>query len=403
MPRSITIVGGGIAGLVAAIECAERGTSVHLHEANARLGGRARSLGPPYLANYGPHALYTDGPFYPWLRERSLSPSLGRPSLFGYRTRIDGRLTMLPRALLVAPARLRGAAPADIDYRTWARGRAGERAAEAAIGYVSLPTFHHDPGELSAAFCQERFRRLLRPTRTVRYVRGGWSVLVDAMVGRARELGVRIETRSRVTELPEPPVILALPLAAAPALLPGTALGGLGARTVLLDVALAGLHRPLRAVLDLNERVYVLRVTGADATAAPSGEDLIQASAGLRPGESIEEATSRIETVIDAAFTDWRSRETWRRRSLAEGASGALDPPGATWRERPAVDQGDGIFLAGDQVAAPGLLSEVSFNSALYAAQSVARRHGTIGAQTRPTLGSGRAYQDVQDRPSAQR
>jgi hypothetical protein len=34
---------------------------------------------------------------------------------------------------------------------------------------------------------------------------------------------------------------------------------------------------------------------------------------------------------------------------------------------RPPVDRGGGVHLAGDQVAAPGVLSEVSFNSALTA------------------------------------
>ena len=44
-----------------------------------------------------------------------------------------------------------------------------------------------------------------------------------------------------------------------------------------------------------------------------------------------------------------------------------MDLPGTTWRDRPAVDRGYGVYLAGDQVAAPGVLSEVSFTSALEA------------------------------------
>jgi hypothetical protein len=52
-----------------------------------------------------------------------------------------------------------------------------------------------------------------------------------------------------------------------------------------------------------------------------------------------------------------------------DGRSGALDLPGHTWRDRPAVDRGDGVFLAGDMVAAPGLLSEVSWASAIEASR----------------------------------
>jgi phytoene dehydrogenase-like protein len=38
----VLVAGGGLAGLACAIECAERGASVALHEATAKLGGRAR-------------------------------------------------------------------------------------------------------------------------------------------------------------------------------------------------------------------------------------------------------------------------------------------------------------------------------------------------------------------------
>ena len=66
----ITIVGGGLAGLTAAITCAEGGANVSLLEAHATLGGRARSSDGPYKANFGPHALYKDGPFWRWMAER---------------------------------------------------------------------------------------------------------------------------------------------------------------------------------------------------------------------------------------------------------------------------------------------------------------------------------------------
>ena len=45
-----------------------------LLEAHARLGGRARSDEGPYKANFGPHALYKDGPLWRWMAERKLLP-----------------------------------------------------------------------------------------------------------------------------------------------------------------------------------------------------------------------------------------------------------------------------------------------------------------------------------------
>ena len=52
-----------------------------------------------------------------------------------------------------------------------------------------------------------------------------------------------------------------------------------------------------------------------------------------------------------------------------DGRSGALDFPGTTWKDRPAVDRGDGVFVAGDMMAAPGLLSEVAWGSGVEAAR----------------------------------
>lgn len=92
----------------------------------------------------------------------------------------------------------------------------------------------------------------------------------------------------------------------------------------------------------------------------------------IRPGEAVEAATARLERLLDLSLPDWRNRETWRRRQVMKGRTGALDFPGQTWRDRPTVDRGEGVFLAGDMVAKPGLLSEVAWASGVAAAQAAA-------------------------------
>ncbi|MFD2348452.1 hypothetical protein ACFSTC_02235 [Nonomuraea ferruginea] len=69
----------------------------------------------------------------------------------------------------------------------------------------------------------------------------------------------------------------------------------------------------------------------------------------------------------------WRERVTWRRSGAARHRTGALDLPGMTWRDRPAIDRGHGVFLAGDMVAAPGMRGEISVNSAITAARHALR------------------------------
>jgi protoporphyrinogen oxidase len=105
----IAIVGGGIAGLSAAITCAEAGVPARLYEARAELGGRGRSSAGAYTANLGPHALYSDGALWAWLTERNLTPPVTRPPRGGLRFYHDGRLhTMPPVRTLARALRLRG-------------------------------------------------------------------------------------------------------------------------------------------------------------------------------------------------------------------------------------------------------------------------------------------------------
>ncbi len=111
MSQQITIVGGGLAGLSAAIACAEGGAKVRLLEAHDALGGRARSNDGPFKANLGPHALYQDGPLWQWLAERKLLPAHVGPPL-AQRERREVPLGRRRAAHAAAGRDSLGAAPA---------------------------------------------------------------------------------------------------------------------------------------------------------------------------------------------------------------------------------------------------------------------------------------------------
>ncbi len=383
----ITVVGGGLAGLTAAVACAEGGAQVRLLEAHAALGGRARNADSPYKANLGPHALYSDGPMWRWLSERNLLPVNVKPPLGGARFRWEGAVQRTPPlGALPAILRLRGRkAPIEMDFRSWAASHTDERTADMLSSAAGVYTYYHDPGALSAAFVWERTVRLFLSTlpSMVRYPSGGWSALVAPLERRLRDLGVEVQTGHRVEALPEPPVILATELPQASELLGGEPLSWLSGRTVCIDVGLSRRRGDPWIVSDLEETGWIGRYSTSDRMLAPEGHELIQTQMPIRPTESVDQAGARLERLIDQAYVSWRERETWRRRQVMDARTGALDEPGSTWRDRPAVDRGDGVFLVGDMVAAPGMLAEVSWASAVEASRLALAAGQTSRAQLR--------------------
>lgn len=382
---TMSVIGGGLAGLVSAVTCAQGGADVQLFEAHQQLGGRARTTDGPYRANDGPHVLYADGPWFAWLRQqRVLDGVRGVPvaGLAAFHFRYRGRLRRTPPPGLVRLLLSRREAPVEQDFFGWVAARHGPEVAAAASSMMGVVTFDADPGRLSAAFVWERMQRAFALPPGARYVVGGWGTLVDRLARRAAELGVTIHPGARLDAVPETPTIVATSLDAAARLLSDDSLLRDAAgtrhpsgRTAMLDLGLAAAPRRRLArrdpfvVSDADQAGWLERFSAADPALAPAGHALVQAQLPVTSGESRPAGTERLEALADLALPGWRDRVQWRRDAIADHRTGALDLPGRTWRDRPAIDRGDGVFLAGDEVAAPGLLSEVSFASALQASR----------------------------------
>ena len=385
----IHVIGGGIAGLVAAITAAEDGARVILHEAEPQVGGRARSGEGPYGVNLGPHVVYQGGAITEFLRRRRLDRELvlRPPHAHGIRV-VDerGAHHLLAAVGSFVAMQWKREAPADIDFATWAAQTFGRRVGTQLCHLSGLYTFHHDPGSLAADFVWRGCRRTVGRPDTTRYIGGGWTSLVSTLEHAARRRGVMIELGARVDALPEDgPVVVAIPSRAAGALLDAVVQWPT-ARTALLDVALDGARDLASIVLDLSHDLrgclMAERFTASDRSLAPPGVELVQAQLGIDDDTALETAVARMERTLDH-LGDWRRHEVWRRALVVAGASGAVDPVGTTWRDRPMIDRGGGVYLAGDAVAAPGLLSEVSVNSGVRAAHLALserrRRHWAPG------------------------
>jgi phytoene dehydrogenase-like protein len=368
--KEVNIVGAGLSGLIAAIQIAEQGCSVVVHEASAKVGGRARTDASLHRVNLGCHALYRRGDFGNWLIENDLLPPVHYPSLTGMRILQAGRARRMVGGLLRVMRSGARPAPIDESYEAWATREFDADFAKLAIGFASLPTYHPNPGALSAAFVQERIARSSE-WRPVWYIDGGWISLAKRLAARAEELNVEIVTRSKLDVLPSGPCIIATNLETAAELLDEPDLRWPAPDSALLDVALRKRRGDPASILDVDDHAYISCFSAGDDSVAPKGESLLQGVTGVREGEEADAARARIHGLLDAGFKNWRDRVVWQRKGLMRAAAGPADWPGTSWRDRPAIDRGRGRWLIGDRVAAPGVLAETCFESARIASRLV--------------------------------
>ena len=326
---NVAVVGGGIAGLIAAIALARGGAGVTLFERAGALGGRAPSrVEDGFVFNQGPHALYRGGAFAAtlaafgvavtggppdfreaaaiWGDERHPFPrnfatiAAGAPLNFAERLRMLRLFAMLPRLDLGA---WRGRPFSEYAGELPARPRALVQA------LTRLSTYAHAPDALDAAAALAQFQLA---AQGVIYVDGGWSALVEGLARRRARRGRRHEgspARSRPSSAPRedgasastrPPsfvadaVVLTAPPAAAAALLPPSASLAAAARAatpiraISLDYALRRLPKPKATfALGIDKPLYY-SVHSASAKLAPAGGALLHASRYLAPDEAAD-------------------------------------------------------------------------------------------------------------------
>jgi len=167
-------------------------------------------------------------------------------------------------------------------------------------------------------------------------------------------------------------VILATSLATARQLTGDRSLTWPSARVATFDLGLrAGGGPGWFRVMDLDDRIYGARYTLADPTLAPPGHELIQIAAACAPHERKSDAECRVQRLLDQSWPGWRGAVQWRRSSVRRHCTGAIDLPGTTWHDRPAVSRGNILTVATDQSAAPGLFAEVGIAAAQLAIQQL--------------------------------
>lgn len=424
MERSdVVVVGGGLAGLTAAVTAAQRGARVTVLEARSDVGGRARTTeANGFLFNEGPHALYKATGGMAVLESLGVRPDGGEPPTRGHGL-LEGRLGTLPSGpasllrtpllragakfevakLLSSLGRIRTDELATVTVEEWIDRAAKDPVTKLMLhSLVRLTTFVNAPDVLSAQVAIEQVRSGL--TDGVLYLHGGWQTLVDGLAKQASEAGVvvrpsvkaeGIHNNGRVvidtTDGPveaDAVVIAAGGPALAAKLTGDQELGSFAASTrpqygAVLDV---GLSEPWgdapSFVLGLDQPIY-LSVHSNTARVNRPGTSLVSVHKYL-PGEAGEADRAELEGVLDLARPGWRqaadhvafSRQLLPMTHIPSAADGGLSG-------RPDIATATpGVFVAGDWVGPSGLLADAAIVSAHRAGEAA---HAVAGRRKAPS------------------
>jgi glycine/D-amino acid oxidase-like deaminating enzyme len=416
----VAVVGGGLAGLTAAAFAARLGSSVVVLDAHA-LGGRACTTSiDGFRFNQGPHALYETGEAMAALRELGVPVPGGAPSrtigviVDGVQERFPvGAGSMLCTGALsasgkAAATRLLAALPKHnaskargMTVDEWIAGRKLPKDAAALVHVlVRVSTYANAPDLLDAGAVVQQLQRALKG---VRYLDGGWQVMVDGVAAIAARAGAEITDHVRVDSIDPASDAWVLTTSAGEVRAKSVVLAAGGpnvaARLLGVDASVLGDPGPkaratcLELGLDTSPATPVLFSTDAPlyfsthmppAQLGPAGATVVHVAKYLAPDDapSPEVGAQELWGHARAAGVDRGSAAVLASRCLHDMTVTYGIPQarlgGFDGRPRVAVAEMPGIFLAGDWVGHEGMLLDAAMASARHAAAQSVRQAALV-------------------------
>jgi phytoene dehydrogenase-like protein len=215
----VVIVGGGLAGFVAANYLAKTNLSVLILERGKKVGGRARTdrIRQQYF-NLGPHALYKKGKAKSILEELDVrlngkSPKLGgilveknmeyvapftplglfTTSLLNWKERIEWARVLM-KVILINTEKL-----AQQTFEQWVQQTAGSEKVQSLLYLLGrLATYCHAPEKASAKIIVSHLQAVMSG---VLYLDNGWQTFIDQLHNKAVISGVQVQTHTAVKQI----------------------------------------------------------------------------------------------------------------------------------------------------------------------------------------------------------
>ena len=401
------IVGGGVAGLIAANLLARGGQSVVVLERSKRLGGRGMTrVEKGYYLNVGAHALYKQGAAARISAELNIHPAGNLPIInhhsLAMRDGIGHAYPSTPRAILQttlltageklkmagAMVKVMRAKSAELQHTSWQQWLNDNVASPAVrdlfVSIGRLSTYANDP-TVSAAAVIGQLQMVLG--KNVLYLDHGWQQWIDLLAEKAQEAGATIVCQSPVrqveadavtlangTRIGATHIVLAVPAPNAVKLLPLLAEQTQHlhpARVASLTVGVSHVPNPKVTFASGIDRPSYFSLHSAAAQLAPQGGGLMHAMLYLSPDwdSSAENDRAELEEMFDQIQPGWRDyvevEEYLPRITVAYGIL-RYDRPRPTHETR-----FPNVHVAGDWVGDEGMLVDAAAASARAAAEAI--------------------------------
>jgi phytoene dehydrogenase-like protein len=426
-PRSVVVVGAGLAGMTAALTAADEGARVTVLEARAHPGGRARTAttADGFHFNQGAHALYRGGAAWDVLHTFGITPRGASPvATRAYGLRSDGTLDALPGSfttllrtrvlgvpgklellkVMARPARMATTVTPGTSLQQWIDGttrRTDVRAVLALLGRIS-----NYCGDLDALDAAAGVAQMVQAfTHGVVYLDDGWQQLVDELrqLGAGRD--ITVHTRAKVAGIEPHADGVTVRTAQGVLTADAVVLASGGPRDVdtlvrgasaaarrwaaderpvvatTLDVALRTLPVPDRRITcGLDEPTYFSVHTPYAHLA--HGDEGGEVAHLLWYGEADVDPLARLEWLLDRAQPGWHEHLIDWRHGQRLVVTHGRPLPGCGLGGRPPVAVPDlaRVYVAGDWVGPEGMLADAAFASGRAAGRAAATAPAMVTA-----------------------
>lgn len=413
----VVIVGGGLAGYVAANYLAKAGMSILIIEKDKKVGGRARTDKiNQELFNLGPHAFYTKGNAAPILQELGIELHGKSPKLNGLLidNRVEYTAPFTPLGVFTTSFlswkerlewlnilwKIKSMKIENISEQTfqqWVQQITySKNVQELLLILGRLSTYCHAPEKVSASVIVAHLKMVLRG---VLYIDRGWQTIIDQLHNNAVISGVQIQTGMMVNEIKMIENNFRLYLSTEEELTCKYVLSTTGPRELMkmlgenitqtqmdffsqllplkgaaLDVALIQLPKPNRLfAMEVTEPFYYSVHSNAAILSEDENAIVLHVFKYLHPDDHMDRKAlkNELEQFLEKIQPGWQKYKISSRFMPTITVNQRLPQIGDDQKLQRSKLEVSGLYLAGDWVSAHSILSEGAVSSAKQAAKEI--------------------------------